>query len=145
MHGSTAAMVRHLVDALVARGIPVQPFNLTVTDTGELAKSLVDAATIVLATPTVHFSPHPKAMYAVVLVNLLRPKTRWVSVIGSYGWGGKTLQMVKEGLPHLKAELLDPVMVKGYPKKEDLAALDRLADAIAERHCGLESPGRGGP
>ncbi|MDD1652126.1 MAG: FprA family A-type flavoprotein, partial [Methanomicrobiales archaeon] len=134
MHGSTAAMVRHLTDALVTRGIPVQPFNLTTTDTGELARALVDAATVVLATPTVHFSPHPKALYAVILVNLLRPKTRWVGVIGSYGWGGKTLQVVKENLPHLKAELLEPVMVKGYPLEQDLAALDRLADAIAERH-----------
>ncbi|MDD1656764.1 MAG: FprA family A-type flavoprotein [Methanomicrobiales archaeon] len=145
MHGSTAAMVRCLVDALVARKIPVQPFNLTATDTGELAKALVDAATLVVATPTTLFSPHPKAMYAVYLVNLLRPKTRWVTVIGSYGWGGKTLQMIKENLPHLKAEFLEPVMVKGFPKAEDLAALDRLADAIAERHRGLGSLGGGGP
>ncbi|MDD1659743.1 MAG: FprA family A-type flavoprotein [Methanomicrobiales archaeon] len=145
MHGSTAAMVRCLVDALVARKIPVQPFNLTATDTGELAKALVDAATLVVATPTTLFSPHPKAMYAVYLVNLLRPKIRWVTVIGSYGWGGKTLQMIKENLPHLKAEFLEPVMVKGFPKAEDLAALDRLADAIAERHRGLGSLGGGGP
>jgi flavorubredoxin len=144
MHGSTSALVHHLVDALMARKIPVHPFNLTVTDTGELAKALVDAATIVLATPTTLFSPHPKAMYAVYLVNLLRPKTRWVTVIGSYGWGGKTLQMIKENLPHLKAELLEPVMVKGFPKSEDMAALDRLADAIAERHRTLGSPGGGG-
>jgi len=145
MHGSTATMVHHLTDALVARGIPVKPFNLTVTDSGELAKSLVDAATIVVATPTTLFSPHPKAMCAVYLVNLLRPKTRWVTVIGSYGWGGKTLQVIRENLPFLKAEFLDPVMVKGFPKKEDLAALDRLADVIAERHHGLGSTGRGNP
>jgi flavorubredoxin len=105
----------------------------------------VDAATIVVATPTTLFSPHPKAMYAVYLVNLLRPKTRWVTVIGSYGWGGKTLQVIQENLPFLKAEFLDPVMVKGFPKKEDLAALDRLADVIAERHHGMGSTGRGNP
>jgi flavorubredoxin len=140
MHGSTAAMVHHLVDALVARGIPVKPFNLTVTDTGELAKALVDAATLVVATPTTLFSPHPTAMHAVYLVNLLRPKTRWVTVIGSYGWGGKTLQTIREHLPLLKAEFLEAVMVKGFPKGEDLAALDRLADAIAERHRNLGPP-----
>jgi len=38
MHGSTQAMVDHLLDALINRGIPVQPFNLTKTDTGDLAK-----------------------------------------------------------------------------------------------------------
>ncbi len=57
MHGSTAKMVDHLMGALVSRGIVVKPFNLTKTDTGELAFALVDAATIVIATPTVLFGP----------------------------------------------------------------------------------------
>jgi len=38
MHGSTQAMVDHLIGALVQRGIEVEPFNLSVTDTGDLAR-----------------------------------------------------------------------------------------------------------
>jgi hypothetical protein len=37
-------------------------------------------------------------------------------------------------LDRLKVEVLDPVYVKGLPKEEDFAALDRLADEIANRH-----------
>ncbi|MDV2480511.1 FprA family A-type flavoprotein [Methanoculleus sp. Wushi-C6] len=142
MHGSTQAMVDHFVDALMQRGVEVEPFNLPRTDIGELAKSLVDAATIVIATPTVIFGPHPQAVYAAYLTNLLRPKTRYVTVIGSYGWGGKTVDTLKEMLGRLKVEVLDPVYVRGLPKEEDFAALDRLADEIAKRHreAGIGAP-----
>ncbi len=134
MHGSTRAMVDHLVDALVERGVEVQPFNLTKTDIGELAKGMVDAATIVIGTPTLIFGPHPQAVYAAYLANLLRPKTRYVSVIGSYGWGGKTVDTLAGMLGRLKIEVIEPVYIKGYPKEEDFAALDRLADEIKKKH-----------
>jgi flavorubredoxin len=37
MHGSTAQMVRHLVDALAREGVTVHAFDLAVTDIGKLA------------------------------------------------------------------------------------------------------------
>lgn len=134
MHGSTETMVRHLIDALMERGVEVQPFNLPKTDIGELAKALVDAATVVIGAPTVIFGPHPQAVYAAYLANLLRPKTRYATVIGSYGWGGKTVDTIVEMLGRLKVELYEPVYIRGHPKAEDFAALDRLADEIAKKH-----------
>ncbi|MGZ5468789.1 MAG: FprA family A-type flavoprotein, partial [Candidatus Aminicenantales bacterium] len=59
MHGSTALMVDRLVTALVERGVEVFPFNMASADIGQLAMALVDAATIVVASPTVHVGPHP--------------------------------------------------------------------------------------
>jgi flavorubredoxin len=134
MHGSTSAMVHYFVNALSERGIPTKPFNLTTTDIGQLAIALVDAATIVIATPTFLVGAHPSAIYAAYLVNALRPKTQYVSVIGSYGWGGKALDQIRTTLANLKVEMLDPVIAKGYPKEEDFKGLDRLADTIVERH-----------
>jgi hypothetical protein len=34
----------------------------------------------------------------------------------------------------VKAEVIPPVVIKGFPKAADFAALDRLADQIAESH-----------
>ena len=134
MHHSTAAMVRHLVKALTDRGVRVTPFNLTVTDIGELAMALVDAATVIIGTPTVLTGPHPSAIYATYLVKLLKPKIKACGVIGSYGWGGKTVKEITGILQGLPIEFLDPVLVKGLPGPEDLKALDLLADRIAEKH-----------
>jgi len=130
MHDSTKKMVDYLISALIKRNIKVIPFNLTKTDVGELAMSLVDASTMVIASPTVLGGPHPQVLYAVYLANLLRPKLKYVSVIGSYGWGGKMLDIIKEMTGNLKIELIEPVIIKGYPKEDDFEMLDKLADNI---------------
>jgi len=134
MHGSTEKMVSYFVDLLIQRGITVKPFNLSKNDIGELAMALVDAATVVMATPMVLAGAHPKAVYAAYLANAFRPKTKFISVIGSYGWGGRFIDQLKGLLGNLKAELLEPVVVKGYPDEEDLKALERLANEIVEKH-----------
>lgn len=134
MHGSTRKMVDHLTDALVGYGIRVDLFNLAVTDIGKLAEALVDGASIVVGTPTVLAGPHPLAVYAVFLANALRPKARFLSIVGSYGWGGKTVETLAGMIPNLNVEVLDPVLCKGLPKEPDYAALTRLAEAIAQRH-----------
>ncbi len=134
MHGSVDKMVAYFVDALMKRGITVKPFNLTKTDIGELAMAIVDAATIVIASPTVLVGPHPAAVYATYLTNALRPKTKFASVIGSYGWGGKMLEIITGMLGNLKVEVISPVIVKGHPREDDFKALEKLADQILERH-----------
>jgi len=137
MHDSTRKMVEHFVDALIERDITVMQFNLIVTDIGELAMALVDAATLVLGSPTVLTGAHPKAAYAAILANALRPKTKFASIIGSYGWGGKMVEQISSLIPNLKVELLEPVVAKGYPRDNDFAALDKLADTILAKHRDL--------
>ena len=134
MHGSTKKMVEYFVTALVERGITVKQFNLTKTDIGKLAMALVDAATIVVGSPTVLVGPHPKVIYAVYLANALRPKLKFASIIGSYGWGGRTVEQIKGMLSNLKVELLEPVVIRGFPKEDDFRALNRLADEIVNKH-----------
>jgi flavorubredoxin len=137
MHGSTREMVYHLVEALTEKGVTVELFNLAVTDIGELAMALVDAATIVIGSPTVLTGAHPNVAYAVYLANALRPKANFASIIGSYGWGGKMVEQLAGMMTNLKVEMLDPVVTLGHPQDEDFEALDRLAATIAEKHSAL--------
>lgn len=134
MHGSTRLMVDHLTDALIARGIGVKRFDIAASDVGKIAEALVDAATLVLGACTVLAGPHPNAATVAILANALRPKTRFASIVGSYGWGGKTVKAIQGMIPLLKVELIDPVLAKGLPTEEDYQALDRLADEILKRH-----------
>ncbi|MBW1775848.1 MAG: FprA family A-type flavoprotein, partial [Deltaproteobacteria bacterium] len=134
MHKSTKQMVDYLVSALVERGVRVEQFNLTVVDIGKLAMALIDAATIVVGTPTILAGPHPYAAYAAFLANALRPQTKFLSIIGSYGWGGKTVEVLAGMIPNLKVEVIDPVLCKGVPTEKVFNALDDLATAISEKH-----------
>ena len=134
MHGSTKKMVDYFVGALIERGITVKQFNLSKTDIGKLAMALVDAATIVISSPTVLVGPHPNVVYAVYLANALRPKLKFASIIGSYGWGSKMIEQLTGMTSNLKVAILEPVVIKGLPKEEDFQALDRLAEEILNNH-----------
>ncbi|MDD5190795.1 MAG: FprA family A-type flavoprotein, partial [Dehalococcoidales bacterium] len=134
MHGSTKKMVDFLASALAQRGVKAEEFELSVTDIGKLAIALVDAGTIIIGTPTVLTQPHPIVMYATLLANALKPKAKFASVIGSYGWGGKTVETIAASIPNLKVEVLTPVYIKGQPKEADYQALVTLAETIARKH-----------
>lgn len=135
MHESTKLMVEHLVATLADKGVRVELFNLAVTDIGKLAMALVDAATIVVGTPTVLAGPHPYAAYAAFLANALKPQAKFLSIVGSYGWGGKTVETLAGMIPNLKVEVLEPVLCKGQPREKDFRALENLAAAIAQKHA----------
>jgi len=134
MHGGTQKMVEYFVGALADRGVTVKQFNLAATDIGKLAMALVDAATMVIGTPTVLVGPHPNVAYAAFLANALRPRLQFISIIGSYGWGSKAVEQLTGMIPNLKAEVLAPVISKGFPREEDFRALDNLASTIANKH-----------
>ncbi|HEK86176.1 MAG: FprA family A-type flavoprotein [Candidatus Saccharicenans sp.] len=134
MHGSTAKMVDYLIQSLTLRQIKVVPFNLAVTDIGRLAMSLVEAATVVLASPTVLTGLHPAAAEAAFLLNALRPKVLFVAFMGSYGWKSRAIDQLKSMLDSIRPELLSPVQIKGEPTSDDLAAVQQLADEIFQKH-----------
>jgi len=134
MHDSTRHLVDRLIDGLVAGGVGVERFDLTTIDLGKLATALVDATTVVIGTPTVLGGPHPAAATAAFLANALKPKMKYAAIVGSYGWGGKTVDQLAGLMPNVKAEFFEPVMCKGLPRAEDYAALDRLAEGIAAKH-----------
>ncbi len=134
MHGSTAKMVDFLTSELADRKVEVHLFDLAVTDIGKLAMELVDAATVVIGTPTVHVGPHPNVAYAATLANAIKPKLKYAAVIGSYGWATKAVEHITGMIPALKVEVLGAVLCKGDPKPETYEQLRDLAELIATKH-----------
>jgi flavorubredoxin len=80
-------------------------------------------------------NPHPLVVYALYLLNSLRPKAQYLSVIGSYGWSSSVVQTIASMTGALKAEMIEPVLIKGLPGPEDLVLVDKLAETIATRHA----------
>ena len=134
MHGSTLALVERLTGALVELGVKVERFDLSSADLGRLVASLVDAATIVVGTPTVQTNPHPAVMSALNLVTASRPKARFLSLVATYGWASNVVEVVSSLTSGLKAEMIGPVLIKGHPRAEDLILIDELAAGIAAKH-----------
>jgi flavorubredoxin len=85
----------------------------------------------VLASPTFLTALHPAAAYAAFLVNALRPKTKYLAFIGSFGWGGKIVDQLTQMISNVRAEIFEPLMIKGMPRDEDFKKLDELAEKIS--------------
>lgn len=144
MHESTAKMIEVLSLSLARHGLSVVCCNIAeepeslMVETGHVAGELVDAAAFVLATPTVLGGPHPAAAYAAVLVNALKPKTRYFGVIGSYGWATKAAETIEVLTGTYKAERLPSLMVKGLPNDDDIERIRAYGDDLAAKVLAIE-------
>lgn len=134
MYESTKEMVDYMCEKLSEKGIVTKPFNLVDRDLGELAMELVEANTVVFGSSMVLAGPHPAAVTAAYLTGILRPKMKFVSFIGSYGWGGVLTEKLEQLISSIKCEKLTPVIVKGKPIAEDFAKLDVLIEEIGNKH-----------
>ncbi len=134
MYQNTERMAQRLEKGLREEGVEVHKFDLITDDIGDLAVELVDAATVVFGASMVLAMPHPYAFFGVYLTNALRPNVKFMSVIGSYGWGGNLLGKIEENTNLLQAQRLDDIIVKGRAKEEDMERIDALAHTIAQKH-----------
>ena len=138
MHESTRAMVERLTQRLAAQDIKVTAHDIGDEDTdlrtsvGEAMNKAVNAAAVVLATPTVLGGPHPNMAFAAILMNALKPKTKRLALMGSYGWATQIEKTMKALLSGIKAEWLDSVLIKGLPVDEELEQIDNLADQLVK-------------
>lgn len=137
MYGSVEEMIDYLVKKLEAKGIKTEKYDIVDGDLGDLAMSLVDATTIVLGSSMVLAGPHPMAVNIAYLANVLRPKAKVATFVGSYGWGGNLFGKLGELLSGLKLDVIEPLLVKGKPKEDDYKRLDEIAEAIYEKHKAL--------
>ncbi len=133
-HGSTKIMAEHLTAELEKRGVNVELKDLVTVPLNELAGLLTDAATIVLGSSVIMAALHPVAFNTAFLIDRLKPKAKYLAVIGSYGWSPGPLQKAAELFPSLKAEVVGAVITKGHPRETAMAELDQLADTIAAKH-----------
>ena len=139
MHDSTRSMVERLAIRLSKQGISIicrdlghELDSLTV-ETGHFITDLVDAAAMIIATPTVLGGPHPNIAYATVVANAIRPQTPFFGVIGSYGWATQAVKTIDALSGNIKAERLEPIMVKGLPTDEDMSLIDDMAVNLANK------------
>jgi len=134
MHGSTEFMAKYLETKLKERSVNALLFSLPDADIGELAIALVDARSVLVGSPTVLAAPHPYATFGAAVIGAVIPKAKYYGIFGSHLWSGRAVEIITSLLPRANTKILPPVLIKGLPEEKDLALLDALAEAIAEKH-----------
>lgn len=133
MWGSTDAMVRGITETLMQEEIELALHDLVVADIGEVARDLVDSRAVVIGAPTVLGGAHPLAIYAAYLLKALRPPTKFVVILSSYGWGGGAVRQVQEVIKDLKIEVVGALEINGPPTEENMRQINNIGRSLAKR------------
>jgi flavorubredoxin len=133
MWNSTEKMVQQIAETLMAEGVEVAIYNLTVADVGDIAKDLVDSRAIVMGAPTVLAGAHPLAVYATYLVKALRPPLKFGVVLSSFGWAGGAVKHVQEILGPTRMEIVGAIEVNGPPSDSDTRRIVELGRNLAAK------------
>ena len=134
MYGNSKKMVDYVSNNLEKQGIECFKFDLIRDNIADLAIKLVDAKTIILGCSMVLANPHPAAYNAAYLLSLIKPKAKNISILGTFGWGGKLTEPIVQLLAPLKANIVEPVLVKGCLKVQDYKLLDEFSQKIIDSH-----------
>jgi len=133
MWGSTEALEKTVAAAIAAEGVEVVPYNLLVADISHVMMDLVDASAIVIGTPTVLNGPHPVALTATIIAQVLKPRAKLVAVFGSYGWGKGGVKTIADSLKAAGFEIIETLEVRGPPKQTDQEKATALGKHIAQK------------
>ena len=137
MYGSTTEMIDYIEKGLNKKGIETFKYDIIRGDLGELATALVDGTTIVMGTSMVLAGPHPASVNVAYVASILKPRAKFASFVGSFGWGGKLFDILSEMMSKLRLEVIEPIQVKGKPTSETFKQLDTMVDTIVEKHKSL--------
>ncbi len=134
----TESMIQLAAETLMAEGVNVAIYNLTVSDIGDLVKDLVDSRAIVIGAPTVLGGAHPLAVYASYLIKALRPPLRYMLLLSSYGWGGGAIRHLRGILEGTGSEIVGSIEVNGPPSADDMNRIIELSRTLAQKIKGGE-------
>ncbi len=141
MWGSTRMMARAIEDGLTEGGVHVKVLNATATERAEVVTELIDAAALIVGSPTLNNHIFPTVADVLTYIKGLKPGGLVGAAFGSYGWSGESVRVLNSWLEDMKVELVgEGVRVNYVPRADDLERCRQLGLEIAKRIESLPDP-----
>jgi len=141
MWDSTRMMARAIEDGLTEGGVHVKVLNATATSRAEVVTELIDAAALIVGSPTLNNHIFPSVADILTYIKGLKPGGVVGAAFGSYGWSGESVRVLNAWLEDMKIELVgEGVRVQYVPKADDLERCRQLGLDVAKRIENLPDP-----
>jgi len=141
MWDSTRMMARAVEDGLTEGGVHVKVLNATATSRAEVVTELIDAAALIVGSPTLNNHIFPTVADKMTYIKGLKPKGIVGAAFGSYGWSGESVRVLNAWLEDMDVELVsEGLRIQYVPKSDDLEQCRQLGLKVAERIKDLPDP-----
>jgi flavorubredoxin len=120
MWKSTEKIARAIAEGAASEGAVVRLFHTRKDHWTEIVTEILDAKAIAIGAPTIHNALFPPMAGFLAYLKGLKPKNKKAVAFGSYGWNGNGVKEINRILDELKLELLEPLMIRFRPTKQEL-------------------------
>ena len=134
MYGMTAQCLDAIARGVAEAGGTIQSFNLSEEKTVDVLTALVEAPGLLIGSSTYEHEIFPKVADFINMLKVKKYSDRVAGTFGSFGWSGEATRKIATDLEVLGYDLAGPPLpIYGSPTEEDLAKVQQLAKAVAEK------------
>lgn len=132
MWGSTARMADAIVDGLSGGGLEVEVCPLAGSDRSDVATACVEAAALVVGSPTLNGGVFPRIADVLSYLEGLKPPVRVGAAFGSYGWAEGATGQIGASLERMGVRVVgSPLTLRYVPGPEGLAQCVQFGRKLA--------------
>ena len=133
MWHSTEAMADEISAGIADEGVSVRPIHIRSSHRSEIMTEVLDAAAVVVGSPTLNNQLFPTVSDFLVYMKGLKPLNKIGAAFGSYGWSGEAVKLINKELEAMKFDVIDPgIRIQYVPEKKGLEACFELGQKVGK-------------
>ena len=133
MWHSTQAMADEIAAGIANKGVSVRPIHIRSSHRSEIMMEVLDAAAVVVGSPTLNNQLFPTVSDFLVYMKGLKPLNKIGAAFGSYGWSGEAVKLINKELQDMKFDVIDPgIRIQYVPENKGLEACFELGRKIGQ-------------
>jgi flavorubredoxin len=133
MWHSTQAMADEIAAGIANKGVSVRPIHIRSSHRSEIMTEVLDAAAVVVGSPTLNNQLFPTVSDFLVYMKGLKPLNKIGAAFGSYGWSGEAVKLINKELQDMKFDVIDPgIRIQYVPENKGLEACFELGQKIGQ-------------
>jgi flavorubredoxin len=133
MWHSTEMMAEAIANGIYQQGVAAKPIHIRSSHRSEIMTEVLDAAAIVVGSPTLNNNIFPTVADILTYMKGLKPKNKIGAAFGSYGWSGESVKLVQAELEAMKFDIIEPgLKIQYVPDESAMAACVDFGRRIGE-------------
>ncbi len=131
-YGRTTKLAEAAAEGIAKNGLEPVMVDTAEADPDDMLAETLEAAALLIATSTHNGRPFIGITYYLDLLDEYKPKNKVAAILGSHGWASVALKTVRERLEGIKIPVIQELLIKGSPTKEELKKAEGLGKNLGK-------------